>query len=188
MYALERGLAPGSFCQARSIGSWVPEYFGKKSKYTEGTDFLGTPKDHQQRIQHRPVSPDVLTLDGKHLHYKLPINAISSIANRVTGVGMSVGMMGAGFIALTGDLPGTMEYIKSCGPLLTIPLKGLIAFPIIYHYVAGIRHLMWDHSKIGDQAQKDSMLELGEVQKSSEYILYGSAGLSALLALYYYTV
>lgn len=32
----------------RNIGSWVPEYFGKKSKYTEGTDFLGTPKDHQQ--------------------------------------------------------------------------------------------------------------------------------------------
>lgn len=46
-------------------------------------------------------------------------------------------MMGAGVIALTGDLPGTMGYIKSCGPLLTVPLKGLIAFPIVYHYVAG---------------------------------------------------
>lgn len=45
-----------------------------------------------QRIQHRPMSPDVLTLDGKQLHYKLPIGAISSIANRVSGVGMSVGM------------------------------------------------------------------------------------------------
>ena len=47
---------------------------------------------------------------------------------------------------------------------------------------------MWDHSKIGCQTQKDSMLELAEVKKSSEFILYGSAGLSALLALYYYTV
>lgn len=46
--------------------------------------------------------------------------------------------MGAGFVALTGDLPGTMAYIKSCGPLLTIPLKGLIAFPVVYHYVAGM--------------------------------------------------
>lgn len=45
-----------------------------------------------QRIQHRPMSPDVLTLDGRHLHYKLPIGAISSITNRVTGVGMSVGV------------------------------------------------------------------------------------------------
>jgi hypothetical protein len=26
----------------------VPELFGKKSKYTEGTSFLGTPSDHQQ--------------------------------------------------------------------------------------------------------------------------------------------
>jgi hypothetical protein len=53
---------------------------------------------------------------------------------------------------------------------------------------AGIRHLMWDHGKIGNQAAKDSMFELDEVKKSSEAILYGSAGLSALLALYYYTV
>lgn len=45
-----------------------------------------------QRIQHRPMSPDVLTLDGKQLHYKLPIGAISSIANRVSGIGLSVGM------------------------------------------------------------------------------------------------
>lgn len=124
--------------------------------------------------------------------------------------------MGAGFVALTGDLPGMMVYIKSFGPLLTIPLKGLIAFPIVYHYVAGVtfiltfcvdrdccvvlrppksdatgtgvRHLLWDHGKIGDQAVKDSMLELEEVKKSSEFILYGSAGLSALFALYYYTV
>ena len=45
-----------------------------------------------QRIKNRPMSPDVLDIDGKQLHYKLPIGAISSIANRVTGVGMSVGV------------------------------------------------------------------------------------------------
>lgn len=44
-----------------------------------------------QRIQHRPISPDVLDIDGKSLHYKMPIGALSSITNRVTGVGMSVG-------------------------------------------------------------------------------------------------
>lgn len=31
------------------------------------------------------------------------------------------------------------------------------------------------------------MLELDEVKKSSEFVLYGSAGATALLALYYYT-
>jgi hypothetical protein len=51
----------------------------------------------------------------------------------------------------------------------------------------GIRHMFWDHARMGNQASKDSMLELDEVKKSSEFILYGSAGLSALIALYYYT-
>ena len=48
--------------------------------------------------------------------------------------------------------------------------------------------MLWDHSKVGNQAEKDSMFELEEIKKSSEFILYGSAGVSALLALYYYTV
>jgi hypothetical protein len=52
---------------------------------------------------------------------------------------------------------------------------------------AGVRHLLWDHSPIPDQAVKDGMLELDEVKKSSEFVLYGSAGVTALLALYYYT-
>jgi hypothetical protein len=47
-------------------------------------------------------------------------------------------MLGAGFIALTGDLPGMVGYLKSCGPLVTIPLKAMIAFPLVYHYFAGV--------------------------------------------------
>lgn len=46
---------------------------------------------HMQRIQHRPIAPDVINLEGNGMHYKLPINAWSSIATRVTGVGMSGG-------------------------------------------------------------------------------------------------
>jgi len=44
-----------------------------------------------QRIQIRPLSPDVLEIDGKSAHYKFPWGALSSIANRVTGVALSVG-------------------------------------------------------------------------------------------------
>jgi succinate dehydrogenase (ubiquinone) cytochrome b560 subunit len=42
-------------------------------------------------IKNRPLSPDVLEIDNKSLHYKFPLGALSSIANRVTGVAMSVG-------------------------------------------------------------------------------------------------
>jgi succinate dehydrogenase/fumarate reductase cytochrome b subunit len=53
---------------------------------------------------------------------------------------------------------------------------------------AGIRHLMWDYSDIPAQSVKDDMFQLSEVKKSSEVLLFGSAGVAAILALYYYTV
>jgi hypothetical protein len=56
---------------------------------------------------------------------------------------LSAGVLCAGFIALTGDLPGTIGYLKACGPLVTIPLKAAIAFPLVYHYVAGV---LFQHS------------------------------------------
>lgn len=47
---------------------------------------------------------------------------------------------------------------------------------------------MWDHTKIPMQSTKEGPLELDAVKESGRYMLYGSAGLSALLALFYYTV
>ena len=44
-----------------------------------------------QRLLKRPVSPHVFEIDGKSMHYKMPINAISSITNRATGVAMTAG-------------------------------------------------------------------------------------------------
>lgn len=46
-----------------------------------------------QLIKKRPLSPDVMEIDNKTLHYKFPLGALSSIANRVTGVAMSVGKL-----------------------------------------------------------------------------------------------
>ncbi len=39
----------------------------------------------------RPVSPHVFEIDGKGMHYKMPINAVTSITNRVTGTALTVG-------------------------------------------------------------------------------------------------
>lgn len=44
-----------------------------------------------QSLKKRPLSPDVIDLDGKHPHYVFPWGALSSITNRVTGVALSVG-------------------------------------------------------------------------------------------------
>ena len=47
-----------------------------------------------QRVEKRPVSPHVFEIDNKGFHYKMPVNAISSITNRATGVALSVGKQG----------------------------------------------------------------------------------------------
>ena len=39
----------------------------------------------------RPVSPHVFEIDGKGMHYKFPINATTSIMNRVTGTMLTLG-------------------------------------------------------------------------------------------------
>lgn len=43
-----------------------------------------------------------------------------------------------GLISMTGDLPGTIEWFKACGPLVTWPIKSLIAFPLVYHWFSGL--------------------------------------------------
>lgn len=35
----------------RELGGGVPEFWGRKSKYTEGTDFLGTPPNHMDLVR-----------------------------------------------------------------------------------------------------------------------------------------
>lgn len=44
-----------------------------------------------QRVKKRPVSPHVFETDGNKFHYKMPINAVTSIMNRATGVALTVG-------------------------------------------------------------------------------------------------
>lgn len=61
------------------------------------------------------------------------------------------GFTGVGWIALTGDLIGTIDAIKSTSPLLLYPVKAAVAFPLVYHYLGGVRHVFWDKAKYGNQ-------------------------------------
>lgn len=162
----------------------MPEYWGKDSPYHPGTDFLGTPKNHLDLVAKRPVSPHVFEIDGKQFHYKMPYGAISSITNRATGVMLSVGAGAAAYIALSGDLVAAVNAFKTNYPLLVFPAKFAVSFPLVYHYLAGVRHLYWDHYRYGNMTDKASPLELEKVTSSSKTLLYSGAAVSALLALY----
>lgn len=53
--------------------------------------------------------------------------------------------------------------------------KFSVAFPLLYHYLGGVRHLVWDH-------MPEQTLDNEKVEQSS-YLLFGvSTTLSALLA------
>lgn len=112
----------------------------------------------------RPVSPHVTV-------YRFPIVSISSITNRVTGVLLSVGVTGIGALTLAGvDAPALMHTIGAT-PFAPI-LKFGVAFPLVYHYLGGVRHIMWD--KAPDSLTND------DVSKSS-YLLFGSSGLLSVV-------
>jgi succinate dehydrogenase (ubiquinone) cytochrome b560 subunit len=164
-------------------GDKVPEYWGKPSPYTEGTAFLGTPTNHDQLINKRPLSPDVFELNSLQPHYKMPWGAMSSIMNRATGAALSVGFAAAGYVALTGDLPGALAAFKANYPILVFPTKLVISFPLVYHYLGGMRHFVWDLYKIGNQADKTSLLETPRVEESSKVLLGASAALSLIMAV-----
>ena len=139
----------------------VPEEYGQPK--TGGTSFLGTPTNHRELLNKRPLSPDVLDVDGKSAHYKFPIVALSSITNRITGCVLSGAVGVGGAIACVGGpdaVPETVELFKTQFPLLVFPAKAMLSFPFVYHGVAGLRHLIWDMSVFGidnENARKSSM-------------------------------
>lgn len=145
--------------------SGVPETF------TEKQEKLG-----------RPCSPDVKI-------YKFSATAISSISNRITGCILSggiyltkwfnylvlfvffLGIVGVGALSLVGvDVAGLFSTLGNV-PVVGHILKLGVAFPLIFHYLGGVRHVAWD--------QKPELLENDKVEKSS-YLVFG---VSAALTL-----
>jgi len=83
----------------------------------------------------RPLSPHVTI-------YAWPVIAISSVTNRASGMLLSAGVVGMSTASLVGaDVPMMMASLAQISPVLA---KFSVSFPIVYHYVAGIRHVYWD--------------------------------------------
>lgn len=112
----------------------------------------------------------------------MPPNAVSSVVNRATGVALSVGATGAGWLALTGDLPAAVDAWAGAHPLLALPAKGIVAFPFVYHWAGGLRHLWWDEASHGRQIDHSSPLENSAVAKSS-YVVAGVSAVGTLAAM-----
>uniref|UniRef100_K3WV26 Succinate dehydrogenase cytochrome b560 subunit, mitochondrial n=1 Tax=Globisporangium ultimum (strain ATCC 200006 / CBS 805.95 / DAOM BR144) TaxID=431595 RepID=K3WV26_GLOUD len=96
-----------------------------QTSYTEHQTYLG-----------RPLSPSLTV-------YKQSIPAISSITNRVTGILLSLGFGGASFAACLGfDLPTLIHEMQDAIPGFTYVSKFAVAFPLMYHWLGGARHIL----------------------------------------------
>lgn len=87
----------------------------------------------------RPISP--------HLQiYKLPLTALISISHRLTGVFLSVGLIGLVFILWQITL-GEEKFNDLQTALHTMSFQILIigfVYALIFHLCHGLRHLLWD--------------------------------------------
>lgn len=94
----------------------------------------------------RPLSP--------HLRvYKMRLPMATSLAHRVTGIAMALTISGASItlFALPENFETYLTMVKdlqirdyAVGPAAIIGAKYLLAFPVSYHYINGLRHLAWD--------------------------------------------
>lgn len=121
----------------------------------------------------RPVSPHVTV-------YAFPVAAISSITNRVTGVALALGGAGLGFAELVGGSGTALTIMQTIGasssPLIVASAKFCVAFPVSYHYLGAIRHLVWD-------AKPEFLTTNEEVAKSSYFLFGGALAASGILMI-----
>ncbi len=114
----------------------------------------------------RPLSP--------HLQvYRLPLAAITSILNRITGVGMTLAAILIVWWFAAGAF--SASYFEVADGLLTSILGHLILIGSLaalwYHMLNSMRHLIWDTGR---------MMDVETVEKSSYVVFAGTAVLTLL--------
>ena len=118
----------------------------------------------------RPLSPHLSVY--RMSRYTLA----TSISNRLTGVGLSVGLLLLVYwlVALAAGAPSYANAVRVLG---SPPVKLVYTFLILcfcYHLVAGVRHLVWDTGH---------GLERAQAQRSA-WVVIAVSLLLALLILY----
>lgn len=98
---------------------------------------------NQQRLK-RPSSPHFTI-------YQPQLTWLGSIANRVTGAGLSVLLYGFGIAYLVA--PGTFDsqhviaFVHDLPEAVKYAGKFILAAPFSFHAINGLRHLAWDTGK-----------------------------------------
>lgn len=86
-----------------------------------------------------------------------------------------IGVTGIGALSLAGaDVSSVMSSIGDIS-VIGHAAKFGVAFPLIYHYLAGVRHIAWDRNP--------ELLQTDKVTQSSHVLIGSSVAISVALAL-----
>ena len=99
----------------------------------------------------RPVNLDLRTI-------KLPVTAYTSIAHRISGVILFLAIVGLLWMLDTSlSSEAGFEQIQSClqNPLAKLVIWGVLS-ALIYHLIAGIRHLVMD-AGVGEELESGKL-------------------------------
>lgn len=99
----------------------------------------------------RPVNLDLRTI-------KLPVTAYTSIAHRISGVILFLAIAGLLWMLDTSlSSEAGFEQIQSClqNPLAKLVIWGVLS-ALIYHLIAGIRHLVMD-AGVGEELESGKL-------------------------------
>lgn len=73
---------------------------------------------------------------------------LTSLTHRTTGIIMGISLYGiaAALFFSPGDFTSYIHMVQGweLNPAIRFLGKSIVAFPLIYHYINGIRHLSWD--------------------------------------------
>jgi succinate dehydrogenase (ubiquinone) cytochrome b560 subunit len=94
-------------------------------------------------------------------------------------MGITLYSISTALLIAPGDFPSYLEVVKNLqlNPAILFTAKSIMAFPLVYHYINGIRHLTWDAGK---------GFEMKTQYKSGWAIVSTSIALSALLGAFAY--
>ncbi len=122
-------------------------------------------------MRQRPLSPHLTV-------YRLTrYSLFTSFANRVTGALLSGGLILLVYW-LTAAAAGELAYARASAVLGSAVLKvvyGVLLASFVYHFIAGIRHLIWDTGHGLERAQS---------RRSAWTVLAASAALTLAIGLW----
>jgi succinate dehydrogenase / fumarate reductase cytochrome b subunit len=102
-------------------------------------------------MSNRPLSPHLSV-------YRFKYTLLSSILNRVTGLALAAGLVILAYWLMA--LASGPERYANAGMVLSHPIFKLIyaglIFTVVYHLVAGIRHLIWDTGRYMEKRQSQT--------------------------------